>query len=445
MRKDKLFLPIFLGVILIGALTFVIAEDRQPVPTLYGAGTNDNASNEDGIACTMDAKMCPDGSYVGRIGPRCEFAPCPNTCVCPSGYRADGNICNPKCYYSQPPCLAPSIACKEEENETEPPILGASCGTVTPGYQNECCERKGYEGWNQEEFKCITKEEQDELENESEDNDLVACPADAKLCPDGTYVSRVGPDCEFQKCAQQYNISKEMVCCKVYGYGTGMEEVNVKYIITGKKECTVPENFVGGDREIVNKSYCIEEIKERRQEIIENIKEIIQEKNKIRAYYVNSSECPDSCSCSGSTIKCEFENGTSEMTVYAGNSGNVIVQIKNLNMSTSVTLYKGENGRVYGVFRGNETKEIHLPDEVKERLQNYTHRKLYNESINLTDDGYYKIEGKKKARLFWLIPVREHMRAEVNAETGETVKIRNPWWGFMARDVREKNNSSEEQ
>jgi len=30
------------------------------------------------VACTMDAKMCPDGSYVGRIGPNCEFAKCPN-------------------------------------------------------------------------------------------------------------------------------------------------------------------------------------------------------------------------------------------------------------------------------------------------------------------------------------------------------------------------------
>lgn len=27
-------------------------------------------------ACTMDAMMCPDGSYVGRSGPDCEFV-CP--------------------------------------------------------------------------------------------------------------------------------------------------------------------------------------------------------------------------------------------------------------------------------------------------------------------------------------------------------------------------------
>lgn len=28
------------------------------------------------IACTQEAKQCPDGSYVGRTGPHCEFAKC---------------------------------------------------------------------------------------------------------------------------------------------------------------------------------------------------------------------------------------------------------------------------------------------------------------------------------------------------------------------------------
>lgn len=27
--------------------------------------------------CTQEAKLCPDGSYVGRISPDCEFAQCP--------------------------------------------------------------------------------------------------------------------------------------------------------------------------------------------------------------------------------------------------------------------------------------------------------------------------------------------------------------------------------
>ncbi len=32
---------------------------------------------EDQVVCTQDAMECPDGSYVGRSGPNCEFAACP--------------------------------------------------------------------------------------------------------------------------------------------------------------------------------------------------------------------------------------------------------------------------------------------------------------------------------------------------------------------------------
>lgn len=50
------------------------------------------------VACTMEAKVCPDGSSVGRTGPSCAFAPCafPNVeiasanvgFVAPEGYEA---------------------------------------------------------------------------------------------------------------------------------------------------------------------------------------------------------------------------------------------------------------------------------------------------------------------------------------------------------------------
>jgi hypothetical protein len=38
----------------------------------FGASSTSN-SNTEPIACTMDAMMCPDGSYVGRSGANCEF------------------------------------------------------------------------------------------------------------------------------------------------------------------------------------------------------------------------------------------------------------------------------------------------------------------------------------------------------------------------------------
>ena len=41
------------------------------------------------VACTEEAKQCPDGSYVGRTAPNCEFAACPVFADVESGSFAD--------------------------------------------------------------------------------------------------------------------------------------------------------------------------------------------------------------------------------------------------------------------------------------------------------------------------------------------------------------------
>jgi hypothetical protein len=50
-----------------------------------------------GTVCTQDVKICPDGSYVGRTGPNCEFAACPlptgpitPTLICKTGVNGFG-------------------------------------------------------------------------------------------------------------------------------------------------------------------------------------------------------------------------------------------------------------------------------------------------------------------------------------------------------------------
>lgn len=40
---------------------------------------NQNTDQNQQIACTQEAKQCPDGSFVGRTGANCEFAECPQT------------------------------------------------------------------------------------------------------------------------------------------------------------------------------------------------------------------------------------------------------------------------------------------------------------------------------------------------------------------------------
>ncbi|MDB5194174.1 MAG: protein of unknown function with transrane region [Parcubacteria group bacterium] len=43
---------------------------------MYGGIDGDGITS--GVACTMEAKLCPDGSYVGRTGPDCAFSACPD-------------------------------------------------------------------------------------------------------------------------------------------------------------------------------------------------------------------------------------------------------------------------------------------------------------------------------------------------------------------------------
>ncbi len=60
-------------------------------------------------ACTAEAKICPDGTAVGRTKPNCEFAPCPdveiNKNYCTEEQKqADAciEIYQPVCGYSDP-------------------------------------------------------------------------------------------------------------------------------------------------------------------------------------------------------------------------------------------------------------------------------------------------------------------------------------------------------
>ncbi|MFA7298526.1 MAG: DUF333 domain-containing protein [Candidatus Absconditabacterales bacterium] len=52
-----------------------ICEERSYMRGECGTDTNPGDGQ---TACTMEAKLCPDGSAVGRSGPNCEFAACPN-------------------------------------------------------------------------------------------------------------------------------------------------------------------------------------------------------------------------------------------------------------------------------------------------------------------------------------------------------------------------------
>ena len=81
----------------------VDAEDSAEMQGLGWA----RVGNENGIACTMDARICPDGSAVGRTAPFCEFAPCPGGTAC----TEEAKVCPDGSYVGREPPTCEFAAC----------------------------------------------------------------------------------------------------------------------------------------------------------------------------------------------------------------------------------------------------------------------------------------------------------------------------------------------
>lgn len=76
------------------ALAVVIFWRQSP----GGRGATDEDVNQtkseqnDGGICSQDAKRCPDGTFVGRVSPSCEFQECPSAGTTTTPLFEDGTV-----------------------------------------------------------------------------------------------------------------------------------------------------------------------------------------------------------------------------------------------------------------------------------------------------------------------------------------------------------------
>ena len=73
MQNVTLWIALVIGVLILGAVALA-----RP----FMGPVSQNPDNGGEVVCTADAMLCPDGSYVGRSGPNCEFV-CPEATSTP--------------------------------------------------------------------------------------------------------------------------------------------------------------------------------------------------------------------------------------------------------------------------------------------------------------------------------------------------------------------------
>lgn len=76
-QQSKKYLILILLIAVLVVPTFASAAWWNPFSWGFWSRIFHFQQTQKEVVCTMDAKLCPDGSYVGRTGPNCEFKPCP--------------------------------------------------------------------------------------------------------------------------------------------------------------------------------------------------------------------------------------------------------------------------------------------------------------------------------------------------------------------------------
>lgn len=84
-------------------------------------------------ACTLEAKLCPDGTVVGRTGPNCAFAQCPEVSTSTTTTESDGSVAPTPSGVRGLVTLGPT--CPVEKNPPDPACADKPYATAIAVYR----------------------------------------------------------------------------------------------------------------------------------------------------------------------------------------------------------------------------------------------------------------------------------------------------------------------
>lgn len=141
----------------------------------------------------------------------------------------------------------------------------------------------------------------------------------------------------------------------------------------------------------------------------------------------------------GETLRFSQENGNIRL-----NAGNSTVNCKECNLS-------GENGKLKAMLSNGRNAEIKvMPSTASERALERLRLKVCNEScsIELKEVGEgnnskiaYEFKAEKRAKVFGIFGTNMEVETQIDAETGEVIKTRRPWWSFISSEEEEAISS----
>ncbi len=166
----------------------------------------------------------------------------------------------------------------------------------------------------------------------------------------------------------------------------------------------------------------------------------------------NESECMEGCTCRGAVVTCPTETGR-VMTITAGRSGNIItITMEKVSVNTSLELeqemdQERNQTRLKAKLSNGIKAEVKImPDTASERALERLRLRVCGEENNCSielkeisekNQLTYELQAERHSRLLWLFRKKMKVKAQVDAETGEIIRVKKPWWAFLASEPEE--------
>ena len=212
------------------------------------------------------------------------------------------------------------------------------------------------------------------------------------------------------------------------------------------------ENSLGGAKKKVvgaandAKEKAVEAVKEAKDKIKDAKEKIGELKDKIKEFKEKIRENKGWLEVEGKTIKVK-EMSDEKKEIIAGK----INAKTGLNL-TAEDISNGTAGQVLRAYLSNGRYAIVkiMPDKAAETALKKLKAKCLerNCSVELKEIGEgdkkkiaYEVETEKGSKILFIFGKKMRVRAQVDAETGEIILVKKPWWAFLAK---EQNNNDKE-
>jgi len=194
----------------------------------------------------------------------------------------------------------------------------------------------------------------------------------------------------------------------------------------------------------INNSGITNQIRTESREQIQEIKDDIKElreirkelKGDIKAYLQERQE-----------IKAEIRG--LNITFEKGEGNEIRLRIKNYTARTTLNITESmneDNNTILTVQKGDKTREIKImPDTASERALERLRLKVCNETNNCTielkevpvgkaEKLAYELQIQRHYKILGLFRAKAQNKVQIDAENGEVIQTKKPWWAFLAKE-----------